>query len=89
VSVALERCPSCGTSQPQSMTDKWGRETCVTCAAASLFDDEPMTPELLTAPCTATVYPTGKPEPCGEPRHTEWLHYNSDDSRAIDHEYQP
>lgn len=39
-------------------------------------------------PCKAIVYPTGKPEPCGQPKDTEWLHYNRDDSRAIDHEYQ-
>lgn len=38
--------------------------------------------------CVAIVYPTGKPEQCGEPRDTEWLHYNREDSRAIDHEYE-
>lgn len=38
--------------------------------------------------CQATVYTRGVPEKCGLPRDTEWLHYNLDDSRAIDHEYE-
>lgn len=36
-------CPSCDTVQSQSMTDMFGRTTCLTCAAASVFDDEPYT----------------------------------------------
>ena len=39
-------------------------------------------------PCVATVYGTGKPAPCGLPRDTEWVHYNLEDSRAIDHEFE-
>lgn len=39
--------------------------------------------------CKAIVYNEGWPRPCGELEKTEWLHYNNDDSRAIDHEYVP
>lgn len=42
----------------------------------------------LEQPCTAVVYATGSPAPCGLPWDAEWIHYNRDDSRAIDHEYE-
>ena len=41
-----------------------------------------------TAPCQTLVRTRTGWDPCGRVEDVEWLHYNRDDSRAIDHPYR-
>lgn len=74
-------CPACGLAAAP------GDRYCEPCGSApdrtSWIDGPPA-----LEPCVATVYPTGRPEPCGLPADELWIHANPDDSRAIDHEYE-